>query len=561
MDGFTKGGRKNAVYIMVSFIALYCWYTAYFHDLDASPVARLILSRGADNGVWGNTFIISTMASFAGCLLFVKKQNLPQRRPLWLAVHVLTFALIHLAPYMPSPVLIYIMAAASGLLLGAVINRVFYSVFFAINQIHPARIIALAYTFIQTYIHAYTILPIVEIPALYYAIEAGTLLICLIFSLRFDGNELEVRRLLPENRIKPADMLPILVYMLVMQSCFCVYDAYVWPQMQRGVWADTLQILPNAATLIVMFFFGKHLTIGRSLRVFLVFFTCGITAFLLLDNGPQRVFVDAFIQPAYLFSDLFYLWLIYSIFFTYGNKFLRLRAYLCVVLLSHFAANLLIDGIFEAVPPHVRYTAAVFPLIMLLFLLIPSIERFIAKAEKQRTYVEGQEGDSVLLPTQRPAILAKRDAILSALPQEPAFTAAERDVLAYLLDDHDLDTLSYFMNISVKEARQHVADIMRKCGADSRSALMQRLGALQGGGDSFDAIAGRYGLAQREKEVVSLLLKGLTLRQVAPEMGITFSTVSTYSKTIYRKLDINSRSELFMLFGRQPKREETSSQS
>lgn len=59
-------------------------------------------------------------------------------------------------------------------------------------------------------------------------------------------------------------------------------------------------------------------------------------------------------------------------------------------------------------------------------------------------------------------------------------------------------------------------------------------------------------LSLREKQVVLLLLRGLTLRQIAPELGLTFSTVSTYSKTIYRKLGINSRAQLFLLFRRQP---------
>ncbi|MGE4273718.1 MAG: helix-turn-helix transcriptional regulator [Desulfitobacterium sp.] len=58
-------------------------------------------------------------------------------------------------------------------------------------------------------------------------------------------------------------------------------------------------------------------------------------------------------------------------------------------------------------------------------------------------------------------------------------------------------------------------------------------------------------LSPREKQVVLLLLQGLTLRQVAPELGLTVSTVSTYSKAIYKKLGINSRAELFMLFGHQ----------
>lgn len=56
-------------------------------------------------------------------------------------------------------------------------------------------------------------------------------------------------------------------------------------------------------------------------------------------------------------------------------------------------------------------------------------------------------------------------------------------------------------------------------------------------------------LSPREKQVVSLLLRGMTLRQAASELGLTASTVSTYSKTIYKKLGINSRAELFILFG------------
>ena len=57
-------------------------------------------------------------------------------------------------------------------------------------------------------------------------------------------------------------------------------------------------------------------------------------------------------------------------------------------------------------------------------------------------------------------------------------------------------------------------------------------------------------LSPREKQVVLLLLQGMTVRQVAPELGLTASTVSTYSKAIYKKLGINSRAELFLLFGR-----------
>jgi len=58
------------------------------------------------------------------------------------------------------------------------------------------------------------------------------------------------------------------------------------------------------------------------------------------------------------------------------------------------------------------------------------------------------------------------------------------------------------------------------------------------------------GLSPREEQVVRLLLKGMTVRQAAPELGLTTSTVSTYCKSAYKKLGINSRAELFLMFGR-----------
>lgn len=57
------------------------------------------------------------------------------------------------------------------------------------------------------------------------------------------------------------------------------------------------------------------------------------------------------------------------------------------------------------------------------------------------------------------------------------------------------------------------------------------------------------GLSPREKQTALLLLRGMTVRQAAAELGLTPSTVATYSKAIYKKLGINSRAELFIMFG------------
>ena len=57
-----------------------------------------------------------------------------------------------------------------------------------------------------------------------------------------------------------------------------------------------------------------------------------------------------------------------------------------------------------------------------------------------------------------------------------------------------------------------------------------------------------FKLSPREKEVAEQILLGLPVKQIAFRLGVRESTVKGYSKTLYRKLDINSRSELFARF-------------
>jgi DNA-binding CsgD family transcriptional regulator len=58
----------------------------------------------------------------------------------------------------------------------------------------------------------------------------------------------------------------------------------------------------------------------------------------------------------------------------------------------------------------------------------------------------------------------------------------------------------------------------------------------------------KYELSKREIEVCKLLLEGYTLRQISAILTIAYSTVNTYCTSLYRKLGINSRIELLILF-------------
>lgn len=54
------------------------------------------------------------------------------------------------------------------------------------------------------------------------------------------------------------------------------------------------------------------------------------------------------------------------------------------------------------------------------------------------------------------------------------------------------------------------------------------------------------GLTLRERDTYFLLINGFTLKEAAEQLGIKYSTVNTYATRIYKKLNVNTRSELII---------------
>ncbi len=55
-------------------------------------------------------------------------------------------------------------------------------------------------------------------------------------------------------------------------------------------------------------------------------------------------------------------------------------------------------------------------------------------------------------------------------------------------------------------------------------------------------------LTLREREILDLLLEGLTLRQISGHLGISYDTVHSHYKNIYEKLEVSSRAELLIKY-------------
>jgi len=62
---------------------------------------------------------------------------------------------------------------------------------------------------------------------------------------------------------------------------------------------------------------------------------------------------------------------------------------------------------------------------------------------------------------------------------------------------------------------------------------------------TFAPVASEPGerLSPRERETLMLTAKGCRLHEVAEQLGVTRNTAAGYLKSVYRKLDVNSRAE------------------
>lgn len=58
----------------------------------------------------------------------------------------------------------------------------------------------------------------------------------------------------------------------------------------------------------------------------------------------------------------------------------------------------------------------------------------------------------------------------------------------------------------------------------------------------------RFKLSSRENEIATLISKGLKNKEISECLNITYETVKTHRKNIFRKLNINNVSQLIKIF-------------
>ena len=137
--------------------------------------------------------------------------------------------------------------------------------------------------------------------------------------------------------------------------------------------------------------------------------------------------------------------------------------------------------------------------------------------------IEGTRQVRGLSPTSRVIMLTVHD------EQEKVFEALCAGASGYLLKPSRAEQIVEAIRDVQKGAAPMNGYIARKV-----LDLFARLGVSA-------APATDYGLTAREKEILQLLVDGLSMKQVAARLDLSYHTIDTHQRNIYDKLHVRSR--------------------
>jgi DNA-binding CsgD family transcriptional regulator len=431
---------------------------------------------------------------------------------------------------------IFVFAIMGAFCAGTVMCRSLYTALLLSENIHPSLIVAAVYTVFKTYIQAFELFPVLRSLPVYYVVGAPTLLVSLIFFFPIDGDEMERRRVLPENKLRFSTIWPPLLFFILAQISFAYYEVMLFPKMPEQPLDYVLRLIPNTVVLLIFFIFGRKITVRGVLVTYAAVFTCAVLVFL---TGMGRVAAYMFTEPAYLFYDLFFFWLLISAFRMYGRNNTRLKLFISIDVALGVVVIMLAQLAFPLLPAVAVGAVPLFLIVVGSILLIPKVEQTIKNMDAQGEYAESRSERDVPLPDQREDILAARGALLQTLPPGVTLTAEEQITLAYLIDGQPSDVSAHFMDIPVSRVNTMIGDIVSKFGCKNKNELEAIMGAAQAGPDQRERmrkLLETEDLTQEERDVALLLVDGLSRSEIIRKLRLSSSDADKRIGAIRNKI-------------------------
>lgn len=521
-----------------SFSLLYCFFNVYYRDFPGGPIGAAVRLAGANVETVSVCILVSFALGIVCCFNSAWMQLAYKRRGLKLALLLCTFLSVMLLPLTSLIPLIFVFAVLGAFCAGTVMARALYTALLLSVNIHPSLIVAAVYTVFKTYIQIFEIFPALRSLPVYYAVGAPTLLVSLIFFFPVDGDEMEQRRVLPENKLRFATIWPPLAFFLLAQVSFAFYEVMLFPQMPEQPFDQALRIIPNAAVLLIFFIFGRKIGMRGVLIAYAAVFTCAVLVFL---TGMGRAAAYMFTEPAYLFYDLFFFWLLISAFRMYGRNNARLKLFISIDVTLGVVVIMLAQLILSRLPAAITIDAVpLFLIVVVSILLIPRVEQTIKNMDAQGEYAESRHEREVPLPDRRADILAARDALLQTLPPGVTLTIEEQTALAYLMDAQPSDVTAHFMNVPASKINALTGIIVSKFGCGNKNGLAAIMGAAQAGFGQRERMRSLLetdsSLTQEERDVALLLIEGLSRSEIMRKLRLSSSDADQITDAIRDKI-------------------------
>ena len=528
--------RRKIPFTAFAFSLQYAFYSCYFRDFPNGPVGAVVRSAGAGVEAVSICILLSFALGISACFISSWMQLVYKSRPLKIVLLLCAFLSVMLLPLVSPVWLIFVLAIIGAFCAGTVMGRSLYTALFMSMDIHPSLIVFGVYIIFQPIIMLYERIPALRTLPMFYAVGAPMMLAGLLFFIPFDGEEMERKRVLPENKLRLTDIWPSLTFFVLAQISFAFYEVMLLPQMPTQPLDQTLRIIPNAAAFIIFFFFGRKISIRSVLITYVVVFSFSVLAFL---TGMGKAAVYMFTESSYRFYDLFFFWLLLSSFRMYGRNNTRLKLFISINVALGVVVIMLAQLIFPLLPTETVDAIPLFVIAVGLFLLIPKVEQTIKTMDAQGEYAESRHEYEVPLPDQREDVLLARDAMLRTLPPDVMLTAEEQSALAYMIDGQDADVTSHFLNVSISKVNKLTVGITAKFGCSNKNELIAIMSAARAEFNQRERmlrLIGTDSLTQNEKSVALLLVEGKTRSEITRKLRMKADDANRHVESIRNKL-------------------------
>jgi DNA-binding NarL/FixJ family response regulator len=134
--------------------------------------------------------------------------------------------------------------------------------------------------------------------------------------------------------------------------------------------------------------------------------------------------------------------------------------------------------------------------------------------------------------------------ILDRYPDLPIIILSSHEDEKTLLESFQLGAIGYLLKSAVSSDTINIFEAIHEGGAVMSPVITQKvIAAFKIEPSSINQ------LSPREKNVVDGILEGLSYKMIADKFEISIDTVRMNIKSIYKKLNINSKAELFRVYG------------